>query len=113
MSGIEERVCEKVLERAKVGRVKYGVTMQNADLPPLDWMNHLQEELMDAVVYLQKIIELKTKLNGVESMKLKVPVVNEEVSECKNCGLRVTDLENRIDLEWWSENDCGCESRGE
>jgi len=63
MSGIEERVCLKLLERAKVGRVKYGVTMDEANLPPMEWMNHLQEELMDSVVYLQKMIELKTRLN--------------------------------------------------
>lgn len=32
-----------------------------------------------------------------------------QVCICDKCGWRVEDLENRIDLEWYSEHDCGCE----
>lgn len=57
MSKIEERVCEKIKERAKVGENKYGVTMERKDLSKEQWLVHLQEELMDACVYIEKLLD--------------------------------------------------------
>ena len=59
MSRIEDEVCKKIQGRAAVGKDKYGVTMETAPLSKLEWMIHLQEEFMDATVYLQKLIELE------------------------------------------------------
>ena len=44
MSRIEDKVCEKIQQRAKIGKSKYGVTMERADLNFLEWLQHLQEE---------------------------------------------------------------------
>ncbi|HAV24735.1 MAG TPA: hypothetical protein DCX01_01030 [Bacteroidetes bacterium] len=57
MSKIEERVCKKIEERAKVGENKYGVTMERKDLSKEQWLVHLQEELMDACVYIEKLLD--------------------------------------------------------
>jgi len=57
MSRIEDEVCDKIQARAKVGLSKYGTTMERKDFSEKDWLIYLQEELMDAVVYLQRIIE--------------------------------------------------------
>jgi hypothetical protein len=57
MSKIEDSVAEKILNRAEVGKKKYGVTMERDDLSITQWLKHLQEELMDATVYLEKIIQ--------------------------------------------------------
>lgn len=57
MSKIEERVCKKIKERAKVGEDKYGVTMEREDLSKEQWLVHLQEELMDACVYIEKLLD--------------------------------------------------------
>ena len=56
MSKIEDEVCEKIQQRAEVGLAKYGTTMEREDFSDLDWMQYLQEELMDAVVYLQRMM---------------------------------------------------------
>lgn len=48
-----ENVRERLLERSVVGLKKYGVTTERKDLSMLDWLNHLQEELMDAVIYIE------------------------------------------------------------
>ena len=56
MSMHESAVCAKILQRAEVGKNKYGVTMEREDLSPVEWMTHLQEERMDATVYLQRLI---------------------------------------------------------
>ena len=51
---IIEQVINKIQKRSDVGFKKYNVTL-NDDKQPLDaWLNHLQEELMDAVNYIEK-----------------------------------------------------------
>jgi hypothetical protein len=55
MSKIEDEVCELIQARAVVGKNKYGVTMEREDFTHLDWLTYLQEELMDAVVYIQRL----------------------------------------------------------
>ena len=59
MSSIEEDVCYKILKRSEVGEKKYGTTMERDDLSRLDWLKHTQEELMDACVYLEKLIQME------------------------------------------------------
>ena len=56
MSKYEEQVINKIRERAEVGKNKYGVTMERTDLNTLDWLVHLQEELMDAAVYIERLM---------------------------------------------------------
>jgi len=58
MSSIEEKVIAEIRERAKKGEAKYGTTMDRDDLSLLQWLQHLKEELMDGVIYTQKIIDV-------------------------------------------------------
>ena len=52
---IIDRVIEKIKSRSDVGFKKYGVTLKD-DEQPLDvWLTHIQEELMDAVNYIEKV----------------------------------------------------------
>jgi len=54
---IIERVVDKIRGRSKVGLEKYGVSLMD-DPGNLDtWLNHLQEELMDAVNYIERARE--------------------------------------------------------
>jgi hypothetical protein len=55
---VVEQVIEKFQERSEKGIKKYGTTLADNDLSFDEWLTHLQEELMDAVVYLQKIKSL-------------------------------------------------------
>ena len=64
MSKIEDEVCEMIQKRAEIGLNKYGVTMERDDLERDDWLEHLQHELMDAVVYIQR---LRTREETLES----------------------------------------------
>ena len=52
---IEQKVCDKILERAKMGKNKYGTTMERTDLSIEDWITHAQEEALDLSIYLEKI----------------------------------------------------------
>lgn len=64
-------VIEKYLERSRVGKEKYGTTLDRNDLSNIEWLIHLQEELMDATLYIEK---LKKELSK-----------EEEVSNENNC----------------------------
>ncbi len=55
MSKIEKRVINKINQRAEIGKEKYGVTMERTDLSTYEWLNHLQEELLDAIIYIEKL----------------------------------------------------------
>ena len=51
-------IISKFEERARIGQVKYGKTLDRNDLSFLEWINHAQEELMDGILYLEKIKKL-------------------------------------------------------
>jgi len=48
-------VIERMLQRSDVGLRKYGVTTERTDLTTEQWFTHLQEELMDACIYIEKL----------------------------------------------------------
>jgi hypothetical protein len=49
------KVLAKYYERSQLGIEKYGRTLDRDDLSLTDWLNHLQEELMDATLYIEKL----------------------------------------------------------
>ena len=57
MSKIEDRVIAKIEARAAVGKKKYGTTMERKDLTFRQWITNLQEELLDAVIYAEKVLD--------------------------------------------------------
>jgi hypothetical protein len=61
---IIERVRAKFRQRSTVSIAKYGTTLAREDLSRLDWLRHLQEELMDAVGYLEVLIGLEEHRDG-------------------------------------------------
>lgn len=73
---IIKQVVEKFIERSDTGFKKYGVTLKEDDSPLIVWLNHLQEELMDAVNYIEKLKSTVTE-----------------------------DLQERIYREWKQEDD--------
>lgn len=55
MSKVEQRVIDKINQRAEVGKKKYNTTMERNDLEVIDWLIHLQEEMLDASIYIEKL----------------------------------------------------------
>jgi len=52
---IINRVIDKIQKRAEAGYKKYGVGLDKDEQSLDTWLNHLQEELMDAANYIEKI----------------------------------------------------------
>ena len=59
-----QAVKEKFEERSQTGIRKYSTTLEREDLNFLDWLQHLQEELMDATLYVERL-----KTSYVEEIK--------------------------------------------
>ena len=60
MDKIVEQVVDKYRQRSEVGIAKYGTTLDDNKATLIEWLTHLQEELMDATLYIEK---LKSELN--------------------------------------------------
>ena len=52
---IIQKVVEKFISRSDVGYSKYKVTLDQASKSITEWLNNIQEELMDAVNYIEKL----------------------------------------------------------
>lgn len=58
---IVERVISAFRSRSKRGYYKYGTTLERNDLTHVEWLQHLQEELMDAALYIEKLKDYESK----------------------------------------------------
>ena len=67
---VVENVCDKFIQRSDIGFKKYGRTLHNErtgkhkDL--LGYLNDIQEELMDAILYIQTARELIDTIVGTQ-----------------------------------------------
>lgn len=66
MSSILSSVIKKFADREAFGTRKYGTTLDREDLTILDYLRHAQEEAMDTVNYLEKLIRLHVALETPE-----------------------------------------------
>lgn len=57
---IVDDVIDKYYDRSQIGITKYGTTLYNNNKD--NYLQHLQEELMDATLYLQKLMDLKEEI---------------------------------------------------
>jgi hypothetical protein len=52
-----DAIIKRFKSRSTVGIAKYSMTMDRNDLKASEWAKHLQEELMDSVLYMERLIE--------------------------------------------------------
>ena len=55
IDSVVQSVLDQYIQRSMVGKKKYGTTMDRDDLSIGEWIQHTQEELMDATLYLEKL----------------------------------------------------------
>jgi hypothetical protein len=55
LDSVVNAIIGKFEERARFGKAKYGTDLDRTDLGVLDWIQHAQEEHMDAILYLEKL----------------------------------------------------------
>jgi hypothetical protein len=54
-SQVTSSLVQQLLERDKHGQVKYGTSLDRADLTPEQWAQHAVEELLDGAGYLTSL----------------------------------------------------------
>lgn len=54
-----KEVITDLIAREKMGRIKYGVTVDKANLSEQEWLNHAYEEALDFAIYLKRLMQLK------------------------------------------------------
>ena len=57
---IVQQVVDKYTSRSEVGISKYKTTLENNNVD--NYMNHLQQELMDATLYIEKIMYMNREI---------------------------------------------------
>ena len=65
---VVQSVVNKFVDRSDVGFAKYGKTLRDDSSDIFAWLNHLQEELMDATLYLQRLKEEITTLREEKAL---------------------------------------------
>ena len=55
-SDIYKDVISDLISREKMGRAKYGTTVDNANLSEREWMQHAYEEALDFAIYLKRMM---------------------------------------------------------
>jgi len=58
-SDIYKEVISDLISREKMGRTKYGTTVDNANLSEKEWMQHAYEEALDFAIYLKRMMSKK------------------------------------------------------
>lgn len=101
LDSVVSAVITKFEQRAAIGKQKYGTDLDRQDLKPLDWIQHAQEELMDGILYLEKLKqELQTNHTNhiqttspreiskplVQAQKFEPPHRLDSVEDLKNLG---------------------------
>ncbi len=66
LDSVVTAIIQKFTQRAQFGKAKYGTDLDRTDLGVLDWIQHAQEEHMDAILYLEKLkrVVLEKNLGG-------------------------------------------------
>jgi len=58
-SDIYKEVITDLISREKMGRIKYGTTVDKANLSEKEWMQHAYEEALDFAIYLKRMMNNK------------------------------------------------------
>jgi hypothetical protein len=67
LDSIVSSIISKFRDRAVMGKKKYGTDLDRTDLSILDWIQHAQEEHMDAILYLEKLKKEFANKNNIQS----------------------------------------------
>jgi hypothetical protein len=83
---IVQNVVDSFNERSRIGIEKYGTTLEENNKD--NYLQHLQEELMDATLYIEKIKNQTIyPLLKVNNLRLKNKVINLDLHNLKQVNL--------------------------
>jgi hypothetical protein len=101
-----ERVSSLLKERMNKGFIKYGTTTERKDIDLVGWIQHLQEELLDAAVYAERLKQdyqqPSLNLEGMDSSITYGPdcitIVTSDSEDIKGLNYEFTTSSNSITI---------------
>lgn len=55
LDSVVTSIIDQFAQRSAMGKKKYGTDLDRKDLTTLDWIEHAKQELMDGILYLEKL----------------------------------------------------------
>ena len=92
---VVKRVVNKFVSRSDVGFEKYGITLEDDPSRMFEWLNHLQEELMDALLYIEAAKRCLAD-EVEEAMLERINVEYDKVSPCSAHAFEEDDERMKI-----------------
>ena len=62
---IVDSIIDKFVERATIGREKYGTDLDRSDLSLEDWLEHSIQEKLDDILYMQKALTVLRETKNI------------------------------------------------
>ena len=100
---VVQSVVNKFVDRSDVGFAKYGKTLRDDQSDIFVWLNHLQEELMDATLYLQR---LKEEVSTLREEKALLAELNASYADVNDIDV-IDAFEIRVKKKNRSKNGSG------
>ena len=91
MSKLLDQLISEFQSREERGLRKYGTSMDRTDLSFDEWLQHFKEELLDGLVYLQKIQNLYDTQRFPDYQE-----ANSRISESINTGGEASDTRTAL-----------------
>jgi hypothetical protein len=76
---IVDSVIKKYHERSQAGVKKYGTMLTRDDLSTLDWLKHLQEELQDATLYIERLMIVRNESDIDQYYRKAAEIVGKDI----------------------------------
>lgn len=102
---IVKNIVEQFQQRSEVGIKKYGTTLEDNNKD--DFLQHLKEEMMDGILYIEKEQSMKSKVNKILKDRLnhlkssKQEYSNPKMGRKGQDPFILQDFNGRIDeVEW-------------
>ena len=97
---IIQKVVEKFISRSDVGYSKYKVTLDQDSKSINEWLNNIQEELMDAVNYIEKLKAVlateSAKKVLAENLKQKAFKEKSIIDDAEKLAAKISKLDLKI-----------------
>jgi hypothetical protein len=104
-TGIEALVVQDIADRQKLGIAKYGTTLADSGLAPLQILQHAYEEVLDQAVYLKAVIEAAKAVYDVEGLLVTGAFKGRPATACVKCGIRFPKRKNRCRVCGWLQSE--------
>ena len=94
---IVKTVIQKYIERSELGINKYGTTLHGSKESFTNFLNHLQEELFDASLYVQVLLERANKENDKAFLIAQNEYLKENLAKLNNEVFMLREIKRHKD----------------